>query len=145
MKHYLLSCCHSKNYPMDCKPPAGKLVSHCIYCSHKKSILFCGSNPFSSEHAHNTFYMWTVCIMFTLCFTSYIFFSDQDVVTLNQSLRILANLIGAGAVNSRGILDEMINGLLGFTTALIRLKTPDGNDLMAKVSHWRSHSRMQFH
>ncbi|KAH6757529.1 kinase family with ARM repeat domain-containing protein, partial [Perilla frutescens var. hirtella] len=57
---------------------------------------------------------------------------DQEVVTLNQSLRILANLIGAGAVNSRGILDEMINGLLGFTSALIRLKISDGNDLMAK-------------
>lgn len=61
-------------------------------------------------------------------------------MTLNQSLRILANLIGAGAVNSRGILDEMINGLLGFTTALIRLKIPDGNDLMAKVSRCFLHT-----
>ncbi|XP_057788862.1 serine/threonine-protein kinase TIO isoform X1 [Salvia miltiorrhiza] len=57
---------------------------------------------------------------------------DQDVVTLNQSLRILANLIGAGAISSRGIMDEMINELLGFNTALIRLKISDGNDLMAK-------------
>lgn len=64
------------------------------------------------------------------------FFRDQDVITLNQSLRILANLIGAGAVNSRGILDEIISGLLGFTSAVIRLKISDGNDLMAKVYHY---------
>lgn len=56
-------------------------------------------------------------------------------MTLNQSLRILANLIGGGAVSSRGILDEMINGLLGFNTALIRYNISDGNDLMAKVCH----------
>lgn len=74
--------------------------------------------------------------MVALCLTSYFFFRDQDVVTLNQSLRILANLIGAGAVSSRGILDEMINGLLGFNTALVRLKISDGNDLMAKVYHY---------
>ncbi|KAK6128127.1 hypothetical protein DH2020_038130 [Rehmannia glutinosa] len=60
--------------------------------------------------------------------------SDQDVVTLNQSLRILSNLIGAGAVISRGILDEIIGGLLGFTSAVVRLKLSDGNDLIAKVA-----------
>ncbi|KAL0452258.1 UNVERIFIED_CONTAM: Serine/threonine-protein kinase TIO [Sesamum latifolium] len=57
---------------------------------------------------------------------------DQDVVTLNQSLRILSNVIAAGAVNSKGILDEIIGGLLGFASAIVRLKVSDGNDLMAK-------------
>ncbi|KAL0340841.1 UNVERIFIED_CONTAM: Serine/threonine-protein kinase TIO [Sesamum radiatum] len=57
---------------------------------------------------------------------------DQDVVTLNQSLRILSNIIAAGAVNSKGILDEIIGGLLGFASAIVRLKVSDGNDLMAK-------------
>ncbi|KAK4436104.1 Serine/threonine-protein kinase TIO [Sesamum alatum] len=57
---------------------------------------------------------------------------DQDVVTLNQSIRILSNIIAAGAVNSKGILDEIIGGLLGFASAIVRLKVSDGNDLMAK-------------
>ncbi|KAL0358766.1 UNVERIFIED_CONTAM: Serine/threonine-protein kinase TIO [Sesamum angustifolium] len=38
----------------------------------------------------------------------------------------------AGAVNSKGILDEIIGGLLGFASAIVRLKVSDGNDLMAK-------------
>ncbi|KAG8390730.1 hypothetical protein BUALT_Bualt01G0113800 [Buddleja alternifolia] len=57
---------------------------------------------------------------------------DQDVVTFNQSLRILSNLIAAGAVNSRGILDEIISGLLGFTCSIDQIKVSDGKDLMAK-------------
>lgn len=83
--------------------------------------MFGGSNP---------------CVCSCLNFYSYFFFRDQDVATLNQSLRILANLIGAGAVSSRGILDEMINGLLSFTSALTQLKLSDGNDLTAKVHHY---------
>ncbi|KAL3641597.1 hypothetical protein CASFOL_012412 [Castilleja foliolosa] len=58
---------------------------------------------------------------------------DQDAVTFNQSLRILSNLIGAGAVTSRGVLDEIISGLLGFASAIVRLEVCDGNDLMAKM------------
>ncbi|KAL7148444.1 hypothetical protein ABFS83_06G179000 [Erythranthe nasuta] len=57
---------------------------------------------------------------------------DQDIVILNQSLRILSNLIAAGAINSRGILDEIIGGLLSFISAIVRLKVSDGNDLVAK-------------
>ncbi|KAL3635049.1 hypothetical protein CASFOL_022103 [Castilleja foliolosa] len=57
---------------------------------------------------------------------------DQDVVTLNQSLRILSNLIGAGAVTSRVVLDEIISGLLGFAAAIVRLEGFDGDDIMAK-------------
>ncbi|CAA0833278.1 Serine/threonine-protein kinase TIO, partial [Striga hermonthica] len=58
---------------------------------------------------------------------------DQDVVTLNQSLRILSNLIGAGAITSRGVLDEIITGLLSFASAIVRMEVSDGNDLMAKA------------
>ncbi|KAL8517821.1 hypothetical protein ACS0TY_009219 [Phlomoides rotata] len=57
---------------------------------------------------------------------------DQDIVIFNQSLRILANLIGAGAVNSRGILDEIISALLGFASAITQLRMSDRNDLMTK-------------
>ncbi|KAL6532105.1 hypothetical protein OROGR_014075 [Orobanche gracilis] len=57
---------------------------------------------------------------------------DHDVVTLNQSLRILSNLIGAEAVISRGVLDEIISALLGFASAIVRSEISDGKDLMAK-------------
>ncbi|KAL6582163.1 hypothetical protein OROMI_006177 [Orobanche minor] len=57
---------------------------------------------------------------------------DHDVVTLNQSLRILSNLIGAEAVISRRVLDEIISALLGFASAIVRSEVSDGKDLMAK-------------
>lgn len=65
-------------------------------------------------------------------------YRDQDIVILNQSLRILSNLIAAGAVNSRGILDEIIGVLLSFTSALVRSKVSDGNDLVMKVHNYYS-------
>ncbi|CAI9787157.1 unnamed protein product [Fraxinus pennsylvanica] len=60
---------------------------------------------------------------------------DQDIITLNQSLKILSNLVAAGAIQLRGILDEMISELLGFSSAVVHLKelkVADGNDLVAK-------------
>lgn len=68
--------------------------------------------------------------------TAFSFFRDQDIVIFNQSLRILANLIGVGAVNSRGILDEIISALLGFTSAITQSRISDRNDLMAKVYYY---------
>ncbi|KAL3838529.1 hypothetical protein ACJIZ3_023120 [Penstemon smallii] len=67
-----------------------------------------------------------------LCDESLNSYRDQDVVTSNQSLRIFSNLIAAGALSSRGICDEIISGLLGFISAIVRLQISDGNDLMAK-------------
>ncbi|KAF8393518.1 hypothetical protein HHK36_021762 [Tetracentron sinense] len=58
---------------------------------------------------------------------------DHDILRSNQSLRILSNLIAAGALQSSVLLDEMIRELLGFTTTIIVcMKSSDGNDLTAK-------------
>ncbi|KAA8540379.1 hypothetical protein F0562_024702 [Nyssa sinensis] len=57
---------------------------------------------------------------------------DQDILSSNQSLRILSNLVAAGAINSSGVLDEITRELLGFTTTIVNLKSSIGNDLMAK-------------
>ncbi|KAL7230228.1 hypothetical protein ACSBR2_008690 [Camellia fascicularis] len=57
---------------------------------------------------------------------------DQDILSSNQSLRILLNLVAAGALNSSGVLDEIIHELLGFTANILNLKSPDVNDIIAK-------------
>ncbi|KAK2972844.1 hypothetical protein RJ640_028372 [Escallonia rubra] len=57
---------------------------------------------------------------------------DQDVVSSNQSLRILSNLVAAGAISSAGLLDEISCELLGFTASVVHIKTSDGYELMAK-------------
>ncbi|KAJ9566754.1 hypothetical protein OSB04_002720 [Centaurea solstitialis] len=57
---------------------------------------------------------------------------DQDVLTSNQSLRILSNLVAAGAINSTGVLDAIFWELIGFTANLLRMKKSDYNDLLAK-------------
>ncbi|EPS72465.1 hypothetical protein M569_02293, partial [Genlisea aurea] len=57
---------------------------------------------------------------------------DQDFATLNQSIRILSNLISAGAIESRGTLDELINELLTFISSLAQAKLSGINDLIAK-------------
>ncbi|KAK9272765.1 hypothetical protein L1049_003142 [Liquidambar formosana] len=57
---------------------------------------------------------------------------DQDIFSSNQSLRILSNLVAAGAIHSSGLLDEIMCELLGFTAAVVDLKLFDCNDLIAK-------------
>nr|GMD53662.1 serine/threonine-protein kinase TIO [Ipomoea batatas] len=57
---------------------------------------------------------------------------DEDIVTSNQSLRILLNLVAAGAINSSGILDEIICELFAFTSSIIKLRSPDGIELVTK-------------
>ncbi|CAH9099357.1 unnamed protein product [Cuscuta epithymum] len=57
---------------------------------------------------------------------------DEDHVTSNQSLRILLNLVTAGAINSSGILDEIISELFAFTSSIIELRTADGIELVVK-------------
>ncbi|XP_022765493.1 serine/threonine-protein kinase TIO [Durio zibethinus] len=57
---------------------------------------------------------------------------DQDILHSNQSLRILSNLVEAGALHSVGILDEIMCELLNFTAILVGLKSPDVIELVAK-------------
>ncbi|GFZ04399.1 kinase family with ARM repeat domain-containing protein [Actinidia rufa] len=71
--------------------------------------------------------------MQTTCTMKLIFNKDQDILISNQSLRILLNLVAAGAVNSSGVLDEIIHELLGFTTNIVNLKSPDVSDIIAMV------------
>ncbi|KAF7825088.1 serine/threonine-protein kinase TIO isoform X1 [Senna tora] len=62
--------------------------------------------------------------------------SDQDFVDTNQSLRILSNLVAAGALSSSGRLDELISELLVFTGSVISMKYSEVNDLIAEVGNW---------
>ncbi|TYI85609.1 hypothetical protein E1A91_D04G007900v1 [Gossypium mustelinum] len=57
---------------------------------------------------------------------------DQDILHSSQSLRILSNLVAAGALQSAGILDEIMCELLNFTAILVGLKSSDVNELVAK-------------
>ncbi|XAR52095.1 Non-specific serine/threonine protein kinase [Bertholletia excelsa] len=57
---------------------------------------------------------------------------DQGIPSSNQSLRILLNLVAAGAINSSGVVDEIIHELLGFTANLVNIKSADFNDIIAK-------------
>ncbi|KAH9756115.1 serine/threonine-protein kinase TIO [Citrus sinensis] len=58
---------------------------------------------------------------------------DQDVLNSNQSLRILSNLVAASAIQSNGLLDEIISELLDFSSVVVSLKASELNDLLAKV------------
>ncbi|XP_022640398.1 serine/threonine-protein kinase TIO isoform X2 [Vigna radiata var. radiata] len=58
--------------------------------------------------------------------------SDQDVPQSNQSLRILSNLVAAGAFNSSGRIDELIRELLVFIGAVIAIKSSEVTDMIAK-------------
>ncbi|KAH9690256.1 serine/threonine-protein kinase TIO [Citrus sinensis] len=57
---------------------------------------------------------------------------DQDVLNSNQSLRILSNLVAASAIQSNGLLDEIISELLDFSSVVVSLKASELNDLLAK-------------
>ncbi|XP_062091497.1 serine/threonine-protein kinase TIO isoform X1 [Humulus lupulus] len=57
---------------------------------------------------------------------------DHDILSSNQSLRILSNLVAAGTIHASGLLDEIIRDLLVFTAIIVGLKSSDVNDLKAK-------------
>lgn len=57
---------------------------------------------------------------------------DQDMFSSSQSLKILSNLVAAGAIHSSGLLDEIIFEVLGFTAAAVNVKSSEANDLIAK-------------
>ncbi|RDX76182.1 Serine/threonine-protein kinase TIO, partial [Mucuna pruriens] len=59
-------------------------------------------------------------------------YSDQDVPDSNQSLRILSNLVAAGAFNSSGRIDELIRELLVFTASVIAMKSSEVTDMIVK-------------
>ncbi|XP_020232870.1 serine/threonine-protein kinase TIO [Cajanus cajan] len=58
--------------------------------------------------------------------------SDQDVPNSSQSLRILSNLVAAGAFSSSGRIDELIRELLVFTGSIIAMKSSEVVDMIAK-------------
>ena len=60
-------------------------------------------------------------------------YRDQDMFSSSQSLKILSNLVAAGAIHSSGLLDEIIFEVLGFTAAAVNVKSAEANDLIAKV------------
>ncbi|PQQ19058.1 hypothetical protein Pyn_16975 [Prunus yedoensis var. nudiflora] len=57
---------------------------------------------------------------------------DQDILNSNQSLRILSNLVAAGAIHSSALLDEIIHELLVYTGIIVSMKTSEVNELKAK-------------
>ncbi|KAL6286565.1 hypothetical protein ACE6H2_010955 [Prunus campanulata] len=57
---------------------------------------------------------------------------DQDILNSNQSLRILSNLVAAGAIHSSTLLDEIIHELLVYTGIIVSVKTSEVNELKAK-------------
>ncbi|KAF3779946.1 Serine/threonine-protein kinase [Nymphaea thermarum] len=59
--------------------------------------------------------------------------SDQQIFCINQSLRILGNLVAAGTLHSNAILDCMIPTIITFLTALFTNETSDSHTLSCKV------------
>ncbi|KAM6555433.1 hypothetical protein CsatB_002452 [Cannabis sativa] len=57
---------------------------------------------------------------------------DQDILLSNQSLRILSNVVAAGALCSNELLDGIIHELLVFTHHVVCLKSSELIDLIAK-------------
>ena len=51
----------------------------------------------------------------------------------NQSLRILSNLVAAGAIHNSGLLDEITHELLVFSALVVSIKSSEHNDLKTKV------------
>ncbi|XP_034210110.1 serine/threonine-protein kinase TIO-like isoform X4 [Prunus dulcis] len=57
---------------------------------------------------------------------------DEDILNSNQSLRILSNLVAAGAIHSSALLDEIIHELLVYTGIIVSMKTSEVNELKEK-------------
>ncbi|KAH0691640.1 hypothetical protein KY289_018998 [Solanum tuberosum] len=67
-----------------------------------------------------------------LCDESKVPSRDHDFVILNQSLRILSNLVAAGAINSSGTLDQIICVLLGLTSTVLKVRSSNAAELLMK-------------
>lgn len=61
------------------------------------------------------------------------FIREQTIVSSSQSLRILSNLVAAGAIQCSGRYDEVTHELLVFTSIIVNLKLVEVNDLIIKV------------
>ncbi|KAJ7980526.1 Protein kinase family protein [Quillaja saponaria] len=57
---------------------------------------------------------------------------SDDVLDSNQSLRILSNLVAAGAIHSNVQLDDLVNELLVFLGIIVSMKSTEVIDLLAK-------------
>lgn len=60
-------------------------------------------------------------------------YRDQEVLMSYQSLRILSNIVAAGALQSSGLIDQIIHELFVFTAHIVSFKSSELNDLRAKV------------
>lgn len=60
-------------------------------------------------------------------------YRDQEVLMSHQSLRILSNIVAAGALQSSGLIDQIIHELFVFTAHVVSFKSSELNDLRAKV------------
>lgn len=58
---------------------------------------------------------------------------DQEVLMSHQSLRILSNIVAAGALQSSGLIDQIIHELFVFTAHVVSFKSSELNDLRAKI------------
>ncbi|XXG51856.1 hypothetical protein AAC387_Pa03g0329 [Persea americana] len=57
---------------------------------------------------------------------------DQGSACVNQSLRILTNILAAGAFHSNASLDDVICTLIGFAGVTVSMSSFDGNALIVK-------------
>lgn len=60
-------------------------------------------------------------------------YRDQGSACVNQSLRILTNILAAGAFHSNASLDDVICSLIGFAGVTVSMSSFDGNALIVKV------------
>ncbi|TQD81833.1 hypothetical protein C1H46_032586 [Malus baccata] len=57
---------------------------------------------------------------------------DEDILNSKQSLRILSNLVAAGAFHSSELLDEIIHEFLAYSAIIVSMKSSEVNELKAK-------------
>ncbi|XP_070683250.1 serine/threonine-protein kinase TIO-like isoform X10 [Malus domestica] len=57
---------------------------------------------------------------------------DEDILNSKQSLRILSNLVAAGAFHSSELFDEIIHEFLAYSAIIVSMKSSEVNELKAK-------------
>ncbi|KAM1596110.1 hypothetical protein ACFX10_002308 [Malus domestica] len=57
---------------------------------------------------------------------------DEDILNSKQSLRILSNLVAAGAFHSSDLFDEIIHEFLAYSAIIVSMKSSEVNELKAK-------------
>ncbi|XP_022748043.1 serine/threonine-protein kinase TIO-like [Durio zibethinus] len=124
LKHWHLFCCQSKDGQKDHKMVAviaKSLTTKLKDFKTKKQDWEAGI----IIHVHHGAVRAMVCFMMVQFYRGHVLHSSQ-------SLRILSNLVAAGALHSGGIIDEIMCELLNFTVILVGLKSSGVNELVAK-------------